>query len=99
MPVVTYRQALNEALREEMNRDEDVFCLGEEIGHFVLDHATAPGKGIDRPFERGEESDDRERIEQPRGEEWRAFGEANRGASKHRKLRLQHVDDFGDDLF
>jgi pyruvate dehydrogenase E1 component beta subunit len=32
--VITYRQALTEALREEMQRDPDVFLLGEEIGIF-----------------------------------------------------------------
>jgi pyruvate/2-oxoglutarate/acetoin dehydrogenase E1 component len=31
MAVVTYSQALNMALREEMQRDERVFCLGEDI--------------------------------------------------------------------
>ena len=31
MAVVTYSQALNMALREEMRRDERVFCLGEDI--------------------------------------------------------------------
>ncbi|HEX2032629.1 MAG TPA: alpha-ketoacid dehydrogenase subunit beta [Chloroflexota bacterium] len=31
MPTVTYSQALNMALREEMRRDERVFCLGEDI--------------------------------------------------------------------
>jgi len=31
MPVVTYSQALNMALREEMRRDERVFCIGEDI--------------------------------------------------------------------
>ncbi len=32
MPIVTYRDALNEALREEMERDPDVFLMGEEVG-------------------------------------------------------------------
>ena len=32
MPVVTYRDALNQALREEMQRDPDVFLMGEEVG-------------------------------------------------------------------
>ena len=31
MPEVTYSRALNMALREEMRRDERVFCLGEDI--------------------------------------------------------------------
>jgi pyruvate dehydrogenase E1 component beta subunit len=32
MPVVTYRDALNQALREEMQRDPSVFLMGEEVG-------------------------------------------------------------------
>src|SRR5436190_3222002 len=32
MAVVTYREALNQALREEMHRDERVFVIGEEVG-------------------------------------------------------------------
>lgn len=32
--VITYRDALNQALREEMDRDEDVFLMGEEVGHY-----------------------------------------------------------------
>jgi pyruvate dehydrogenase E1 component beta subunit len=32
MRTVTYRDALNEALREEMERDPDVFLMGEEVG-------------------------------------------------------------------
>jgi pyruvate/2-oxoglutarate/acetoin dehydrogenase E1 component len=34
MPKITYRQALNEALREEMQRDSTVFLLGEDIGKY-----------------------------------------------------------------
>jgi pyruvate dehydrogenase E1 component beta subunit len=32
VPVLTYRDALNQALREEMARDPDVFLMGEEVG-------------------------------------------------------------------
>ena len=32
MPVITYREALNQALREELRRDPKVFLMGEEIG-------------------------------------------------------------------
>ncbi len=32
MAVITYREALNQALREEMQRDERVFVIGEEVG-------------------------------------------------------------------
>ena len=32
MPTITYRDALNQALREEMQRDPSVFLMGEEVG-------------------------------------------------------------------
>jgi pyruvate dehydrogenase E1 component subunit beta len=32
MAVITYREALNDALREEMERDDRVFLVGEEVG-------------------------------------------------------------------
>ena len=32
MPIITYREALNQALREELRRDPKVFLMGEEIG-------------------------------------------------------------------
>jgi pyruvate dehydrogenase E1 component beta subunit len=32
MAAITVRQAISDALREEMERDEDVFILGEEVG-------------------------------------------------------------------
>jgi pyruvate/2-oxoglutarate/acetoin dehydrogenase E1 component len=34
MPEMTYLQAISDGLREEMRRDESVFCLGEDIGGF-----------------------------------------------------------------
>jgi pyruvate dehydrogenase E1 component beta subunit len=34
MAVMRYREALNQALREEMQRDENVFVMGEDIGVF-----------------------------------------------------------------
>jgi pyruvate dehydrogenase E1 component subunit beta len=34
VPVLRYREALNEALREEMTRDENVMLMGEDIGVF-----------------------------------------------------------------
>ena len=33
MPNITYAQALNEALREEMKVDPRIFLMGEDIGH------------------------------------------------------------------
>lgn len=34
MPVVTYLEAISQALREEMRRDPNVFLMGEDIGTF-----------------------------------------------------------------
>ncbi len=34
MPVISYREALNQAMREEMERDANVFILGEEVGYY-----------------------------------------------------------------
>jgi pyruvate dehydrogenase E1 component beta subunit len=34
MALLTMREALNQALREEMRRDKDVFLMGEEVGEY-----------------------------------------------------------------
>ena len=34
MPTISYREALNQAMREEMERDPDVFIMGEEVGYY-----------------------------------------------------------------
>ena len=34
MAIISYREALNQAMREEMERDESVFIMGEEVGHY-----------------------------------------------------------------
>jgi len=34
VPVISYREALNQAMREEMERDSNVFIMGEEVGHY-----------------------------------------------------------------
>lgn len=44
MAVITYRDALNEALAEEMERDPDVFLMGEEVG--VYNGAYKVSKGL-----------------------------------------------------
>lgn len=44
MAVMTYREALNEALREEMARDPDVFLMGEEVAEY--DGAYKVSKGL-----------------------------------------------------
>lgn len=43
MPVITYRQALQETLREELKRDENVFLIGEEIGVFEGSYKVTAG--------------------------------------------------------
>ncbi|MCL7978341.1 MAG: alpha-ketoacid dehydrogenase subunit beta, partial [marine benthic group bacterium] len=44
MALITYRDALNRALREEMERDDSVFLLGEEVGEY--DGAYKVSKGL-----------------------------------------------------
>ncbi|HUX11257.1 MAG TPA: pyruvate dehydrogenase complex E1 component subunit beta, partial [Terriglobia bacterium] len=34
MAVIAFREALNQAMREEMQRDENVFLMGEEVGAY-----------------------------------------------------------------
>jgi len=41
--VISYRQALHDALREEMQRDPDVFLIGEEIGRFEGSYKITAG--------------------------------------------------------
>ena len=48
MPVMRYRDALNQALREEMTRDERVFLMGEDIG--VFDGAYKVTSGLLEEF-------------------------------------------------
>ncbi len=43
MAQITYRQALHDALREELLRDENVFLLGEEIGIFEGSYKITAG--------------------------------------------------------
>jgi len=44
MAAITYRDALNQALAEEMERDENVFLLGEEVAEY--DGAYKVSKGL-----------------------------------------------------
>jgi pyruvate dehydrogenase E1 component beta subunit len=48
MPVITYRDALNAALREEMQRDDRVFIMGEEVA--VYQGAYKVSKGLLQEF-------------------------------------------------
>jgi len=58
MAVITYRDALNHALREEMQRDDSVFLMGEEVGVYqgaykvsrgLLDE-FGPSRVVDTPI-------------------------------------------------
>ena len=48
MAVITYREALNQALAEEMERDKDVFIMGEEVG--LYNGAYKVSKGLHDRF-------------------------------------------------
>ena len=48
MAVITYREALNQALREEMRRDPRVFVMGEEVG--LYDGAYKVTQGLLKEF-------------------------------------------------
>jgi len=48
MAVMTYREALNQALREEMRRDPRVFVIGEEVG--LYDGAYKVTQGLLKEF-------------------------------------------------
>ena len=58
MPVITYLEAIRQALFEEMARDERVFCLGEDIGAYGgafkvtegLQERFGEGRVIDTPI-------------------------------------------------
>jgi pyruvate dehydrogenase E1 component beta subunit len=48
LPTLTYRDALNQALREEMERDANVFLMGEEVG--VYQGAYKVSRGLLEAF-------------------------------------------------
>ncbi len=48
MPLITYRDALNQALREEMQRDPRVFLMGEEVG--IYQGAYKVSRGLMEQF-------------------------------------------------
>jgi pyruvate dehydrogenase E1 component beta subunit len=58
MAVITYREALNQALREEMRRDPRVFVIGEEVGLYEGAYKVTqglltefgPGRIVDTPI-------------------------------------------------
>ena len=52
MPEITYREAIRQALREEMTRDDRVYIMGEDIGAYGGSYAATRrvlcGGGADR---------------------------------------------------
>ena len=48
MTTMTYRDALNQALREEMTRDDRVFLMGEEVAEY--DGAYKVSRGLLKEF-------------------------------------------------
>jgi pyruvate dehydrogenase E1 component beta subunit len=48
MPTVAFREALNQAMAEEMERDDRIFLMGEEVGHY--DGAYKVSKGLLQRF-------------------------------------------------
>ena len=48
MATLTYRDALNAALREEMSRDDRVFLMGEEVAQY--DGAYKVSRGLLKEF-------------------------------------------------
>lgn len=43
MATISYREALNQAIREEMERDPLVFLMGEEVGHYQGAYKVSQG--------------------------------------------------------
>ncbi len=43
MALITMRQAITDALREEMQRDENVFIMGQEVGVWGGTYAVTRG--------------------------------------------------------
>jgi pyruvate dehydrogenase E1 component beta subunit len=43
MAVITFREALNQAMSEEMERDPTVFLMGEEVGHYQGAYKVSQG--------------------------------------------------------
>lgn len=43
MPRMSYREALNQAMSEEMDRDQNVFLMGEEVGHYQGAYKVSQG--------------------------------------------------------
>ena len=43
MRELRYREALREAMLEEMERDESVFLMGEEVGHYQGAYKVSEG--------------------------------------------------------
>ncbi len=43
MAILTYREALNRAMTEEMEKDPNVYLMGEEVGHYQGAYKVSQG--------------------------------------------------------
>ena len=43
MRTITYREAVKEAIREALHRDDRVFLMGEDVGHYGGCYAVSKG--------------------------------------------------------
>src|SRR5260370_4884374 len=43
MARMSYREALNQAMSEEMERDDSIFLMGEEVGHYQGAYKVSQG--------------------------------------------------------
>ena len=43
MPEITFREALNQAMAEEMERDPNVYLMGEEVGYYQGAYKVSQG--------------------------------------------------------
>ncbi len=94
VPTLTYRDALNQALREEMQRDPDVFLMGEEVG--VYQGAYKVSRGLLEEFgpnAGGRHADHRARVRRRRRR--RGDGRAAAGHRVH-DLELRAAGDRPD---
>ena len=53
MAVLTYRDALTQALREELQRDDSVFLMGEEVAQYNGAYKVSKGLLDRAPLSRG----------------------------------------------
>ena len=97
MVTMTVREALREAMSEEMRRDPDVFLMGEEVGQYQGAYKISPGHARRvRPAARDRHADHRARLHRP------CRRRGLRRPQAHRRvhdLQLRHAGDRPDHQF